>query len=269
MAVGLAYEVWKQRREMGNRPPPVLIRREELTGMGVPSVVLMASSAPAFSKIGGAPELPADLTWPPGEKGPREFLAQIDLAEARRWGAPEWLPSAGRIYVFHDEERGGLADHVCVLFSNEPPGAPHECSAPPYPERRLTGHAYACFPSPDWLGVDGVEGEDEELAEFAIEPEPVGREGVHRMGGFPSEIQSGQMHLECEYLMRGLELDYRKPIPDDIRVAARSWRMLLQVDSDRELKMNWGDAGRFYIFIREEDARAGDFSKTVTISQTY
>jgi hypothetical protein len=269
MAVMYAVESWKDRRRMRNRPPPVLIPREDLAGMGIPSVVLTATGEPAFSKIGGAPELPADLAWPQGEKRAREFLIQIDLTEARNWGGPEWLPGAGRIYVFHDEERAGFADHACVLFSGSLPGAPQGFATPPYPERRLTGRPYTCFPSPDWLAVDGVEGDDENLAEFVIEPEPVGREGVHRIGGFPSEIQSGQMNVECECLARGLEMDYENPIPEDIREAASSWRMLLQIDSDRELKMNWWDSGRFYIFIREEDARAGDFSKTVTISQCY
>ena len=77
------------------------------------------------------------------------------------------------------------------------------------------------------------------------------------------------MQIECEHMARGIELDYVRPVPPDITEAANSWRMLLQIDSDRDLKMNWWDSGRFYIFIREDDARAGDFSKTVTISQTY
>jgi hypothetical protein len=269
-SVGFAYEVWKQRRAMKNAPPPVLISPQQLAHMGAPSVVVTATQEEAFSKVGGAPELPADLTWPQGEKGPREFLAQFDLAEVRRWGGPAWLPATGRIYVFHDEERAGLADHTCVQFSESPSSAAQGSQAAArYPERRVTGRPYTSFPSPDWLGVDGLEGVQEGLDEFVIEPEPTGREGVHRIGGYPSEIQSGQMHIECEHMARGLELDHTGPLPSDIREAANSWRMLLQIDSDRDLKMNWWDAGRFYIFIREDDARAGDFSKTVTISQSY
>ena len=77
-SVGFAYEVWKQRRAMKNAPPPVLISHEQLANMGAPSVVLTATQEEVFSKIGGPPELPADVTWPQGEKGPREFLAQFD-----------------------------------------------------------------------------------------------------------------------------------------------------------------------------------------------
>jgi uncharacterized protein YwqG len=76
------------------------------------------------------------------------------------------------------------------------------------------------------------------------------------------------MGLECEYLARGLQPEYRDPPPNILR-ASKTWRLLLQIDSDPALKMNWGDAGRLYVFIRQKHAEAGDFSKTVTLSQSH
>jgi hypothetical protein len=39
---------------------------------------------PGFSKLGGRPELPVDVAWPDGARGPRQFLLQIDLSELPR-----------------------------------------------------------------------------------------------------------------------------------------------------------------------------------------
>ena len=124
---------------------------------------------------------------------------------------------------------------------------------------------FMSFPSEDWLGEEWPRADWGEFAKDA----DLGDEIQHRIGGYPSEIQGGQMALECEYLWRGLTRDYAQEVPEDIRRASRQWRLLLQVDSDPALNMNWWDGGRLYIFVRARDAKRGDFSKTVTITQTH
>ena len=236
--------------------------------------------AGVLGKLGGDPELPPDLAWPAGEKGPRAFLAQIDLAEVRAADGPEWLPAEGRLYAFHDEWRAGFANEVRMLFSTEPPGPP---VAPPpalaakwrFPERRAAFLPFRSIPSLDWLGVDlgELDVSDEELdaslmTELNQVHAPFGDELQHRIGGYPSEIQGSQMALECEFLARGLDPEWRDPPPNILR-ASKTWRLLLQIDSDPALKMNWGDGGRLYVFIRQNHAEAGVFSKTVTLSQSH
>jgi uncharacterized protein YwqG len=239
------------------------------------TLLLAPSQHGVFSTLGGNPEMPSAVPWPQGEKQSLAFLAQVDLAEARPSRGPDWLPAEGRLYAFYDDLRGGAPDQVRILFSTEPPGPPAE--PPPtlpvkwrFPERRAAFLPFTSIPSLDWLGVDLAELDvsDEELDELAEAPDrPFGDELQHRIGGYPSEIQSGRMGLECEYLARGLKPE-REPPPNILR-ASKTWRLLLQIDSDPALKMNWGDAGRLYVFVRQKHAEAGDFSKTVTLSQSY
>ena len=79
------------------------------------------------------------------------------------------------------------------------------------------------------------------------------------------------MSLECELGSRGLDTGaiFKGGLDPKLLRAAKAWRLLFQIDSDPELGMMWGDTGMLYIFIREADARAGDFSKTWLISQTH
>lgn len=79
------------------------------------------------------------------------------------------------------------------------------------------------------------------------------------------------MTLECELGSRGLDTvnPFNESLDPTLLRAAKGWRLLLQIDSDPELGIMWGDAGMLYVFVREADARAGDFSRTWLIFQTH
>lgn len=229
-----------------------------------------------FSKLGGEPDLPQGAAWPYIGGRPLAFLVQLDLVEVRAAGGPGWLPETGRLWAFNDKEGYGGRDHLRVLFaSTDPPIArrpfPVELQKRHrYGERPVDFHRMTSIPSLDWLGVDveeiDVVGRD--LDELADAPgADFGNEPQHRIGGYPAEIQDERMAITAELLARGL--DRAAEITPAIERAAREWRLLLQIDSDPALGMNFGDAGRLYVFIKEKHARAGDFSKTVSNWQTY
>lgn len=247
-----------------------------MKAMAAPTVMMTATASEGFSKLGGDPELPQGMDWPIGPEGPLAFLAQVDLAGARLAGGPDWLPKDGRLYVFGDD-RYGMRDQLRIVFSMAQAGPP---LAPPptqkrgwrRPERRVGFSAHTSLPSLDWLGEDirRIDVSDGDLEELSDLPGLEFGDGPHhRLGGYPMEIQEERLPVYAECEARGMEYRANLPVPPDIERAAADWRLLVQIDSDSDLKMNWGDGGQFYVLIREQDARARDFSQTVTLSQTY
>ena len=81
------------------------------------------------------------------------------------------------------------------------------------------------------------------------------------------------MELACELAARGLPEDGAHDAGEmrehPLWRTARQWRLLLQIDSDPDLGVSWGDGGRLYFWIREGRARAGDFSKVRLTMQGY
>ena len=267
------YWPWRPRRRRAHSDAGRL--RGRMRRMTRSTLLLTPTRTAGFSKLGGAPDMPFGANWPTGAHGPLAFLAQLDLAEVRANGGPEWLPEAGALWFFNDDQRYGFPDHLRVLFSPDGERLP---AAPPaelhrrhqFAERHVGFLPLTSIPSLDWLGVEpgDVELSDNELDELADAPgAEFGDELQHRIGGYPSEIQSRRMAVECEHLARGLP-EGAEPTEAVLR-AARSWRLLLQIDSDPALGMNWGDGGRLYVFVREHHAKAGKFGKTVALSDTY
>jgi uncharacterized protein YwqG len=81
------------------------------------------------------------------------------------------------------------------------------------------------------------------------------------------------MYSECQLVTHGLycgddrfAADPRVPA---LRAGARDWRLLLQVDSDDESAMMWGDAGRLYFWIRRQDLALARFDAAWVITQCH
>jgi hypothetical protein len=276
----LAFRRWAK----GPSPPSLPRTRAPETAQLVarlrrlvrPTLLLVPAKEPGFSKLGGDPELPPDLEWPSGYERPRTFLAQIDLGALTPDPAIDWLPETGRLYAFYDPDGHGCADVVRILHSTEPPASAVAAPAGTrwrFPERRVAFEHLTSAPSLDWLGLDPTElglDEDQFLALRTIADAPPPDDVQHRIGGYPNEIQPERMWLSCEHMARDLpDPVWGMDMPPAIARAAKEWRLLLQIDSDDALKMNFGDGGRLYVFIRERHARAADFSKTVSLWQTY
>src|SRR5208337_3792883 len=61
-----------------------------------------------FDSLGGAPELPASLSWPTnGDGRPLMFLGQIRLSSLAGLDVPPECPRKGRLYFFCDGFDGG------------------------------------------------------------------------------------------------------------------------------------------------------------------
>ena len=208
--------------------------------------------------------------WPRYEGRPLSCVAQLDLAEVRAAGGPEWLPGDGGLLFFYELEHGswGLdtkdAGSAVVIHESgsstaatEPDDLPDDAKLPAYPIAFAPGTSY---PSEervaiDWSRLDAASTGALEAALVSLAPAAP----AHQIGGYPFPVQSDGMEAECQTIARRLG-------QGDGDTA--DWRLLLQLDTDEEVGMIWYDVGSLYFWIREQDARAGDFSKVWTILQS-
>ncbi|WP_340643694.1 YwqG family protein [Phenylobacterium sp.] len=232
------------------------------------SCLRLVSGGDGRSRLGGTPEVAG--VWPRYQGRPLSCVAQLDLAQIQAAGGPEWLPGHGRLLFFYELEHGswGLdekdAESAVVIHeagspiaATEPGDLPDDAKLPAYP---ITFAPTASYPSGeraaiDWsrLNTASADTLDEALVNLA----PAAP--AHQIGGYPAPVQSDDMEAECENIAR--RLGHGGGDPAD-------WRLLLQLDTDEDVGMMWYDVGSLYFWIREQDARAGDFSKVWVILQS-
>ncbi len=210
--------------------------------------------------------------WPRFQGAPLTHVAHIDLAEVRAAGGPDWLPAEGHLAFFYDMASQGWGlgpeEAGCAVAIHQTGPAPSQ--APPadlpqdlmIPSAPVRCEAASSYPPADRLGLNTarLKGRDYgrlEAAEEALLPSGP----AHQIGGFPFPVQADEMEADCE------QNAPREPgrRPGD---GAAEWRLLLQLDSDDRAEMAWSDSGRLYFWIREVDARAGDFTRIWTILQS-
>ena len=220
---------------------------------------------PWESKVGGIPYLPKNQPWPSSSDGnDLFFLAQIKFAETPPL-AP--FPTKGILQFFiHDDDLYGMdfddgenPDTFRVLFHPEVvenetllqtklPGTSWD-------EDLLPHHPDECYPLIFGLGEEVVPISDFQFyqhfgSEFFRQ---FGEKEWDVMGEFEKSVRS-QGHKIGGYAYFTQD-DPRRP--DDPML------LLLQLDSDEQMDLMWGDMGVGHFFIREKDLAALDFSRVL------
>jgi uncharacterized protein YwqG len=271
--------------------------RAAILEASLPAVVLdlvadpPAGSAPT-SHLGGRALVPAGFAWPARRDRPLDFVLHVDLREASTFDGSGLLPRAGHLAFFYDleEQPWGFdpadRDGSRVAFFEE--GTALAPAASPHRQHRLGARAirFGRGLSVPSLGsaaherlqahaafTDAEADRYFELAEAVAElGRPVGARAVHQMLGHSRNVQ-GDMQLEAQLVSHGLycgdETGYRDPRAAALGAGAADWLLLLQVDSDEDAGLAWGDAGTLYVWIRAEDLRTRRFDRTWTGLQCH
>ena len=240
-----------------------------------------ADCAPGESRMGGAPDLPVGMEWPRTSGGVAlTFIAQINFAGVHPFDREGKLPEKGMLWFFYDCSDEGMpwgfspadADGWRVFYGEdadlEPVEAPEDLEVT-FDQARLTFEARIDLPG--WesdLCADVELPEEEEVNYYEWLEE---REGsCNKLLGHSNTIQDG-MELECEFVTSGLYCGdpsgYKKAKALGLDKNAGHWNLLMQVESNEELGMMWGDLGRLYLWITDEDLQARRFEKTWLILQ--
>jgi uncharacterized protein YwqG len=262
------------------RLAPVLTKMEKQAigfGLAKPS-----DETTSRSRLGGNLLLPREFEWPYSQQGPLDFLLQIDLAEIKQFDPTGALPSSGLLTFFYDLENQPwgfdpsaldgfyvelIADESLVRF--EAPG--NEYSLDEHVLSFSQAPSLPRYGSRDYDELERLtnltdEDEYDRYYDFVDEYEAkfYPTRARHRLFGYSSNVQ-GDMQLEAQLVTNGLYCGdasgYEDPKAEALSAGASDWILLLQLDSDPDADLMWGDAGLLYYWIRAEDLAARRFDR--------
>ena len=249
--------------------------KPRVAGLAQPAIRLTKTASPTRSWFGGRPLVnAADFVWPESDGKPMAFLGQLDLAELTASHRFPWLPAVGSAVFFYDVEQMPWGfdpkdkGKWRVLYSKTvDTEMEYPASLPPAFRMKhsfVSASRIERLPDIDSAVVEALNLSQDQLdayAEFSDGDEK--HETVHQVGGFPSPVQGNMMELECQLASNGIYVGtpegYEDPRAQALEAGARDWRLLLQIDSDDELDLMWGDAGMIYFWVREQDSLAMRF----------
>lgn len=258
--------------------------REYIDSLRSPAIRIEKRQGVGLSKIGGLPLANKSLLWPQWKGKPLSFLCQIDLAELPQTDFAKSLPRDGILYFFYDQEqstwgfdpkdRGSLR---VIYIDNKDDIAPVEAPAGLskdyiYKEKYITFSDVLSYP--DWQDerIEKLNLNDDQFDEYTdLRTSIFGNQPVHQMFGYPIPIQGNDMDLESQLVSNGLycgdSTGYHDPLAKKLESGRHDWVMLLQLDSDDDTGMMWGDVGTLYFWIRKEDLEKKNFNDVWMILQ--
>jgi uncharacterized protein YwqG len=240
------------------------------------------------SKMGGTPDLPEGMAWPDCNGTLMAFMAQFYLPDIAPYNPDEQLPKTGMLYFFYEakEQKWGYdpkdRGNWKAIYYN---GESNNLHSIPIPENLPKESRFqSCaltftneITIPSWLTSEReqLNLSEKEKDGYIDLLESICNEGetIHRLSGHPNQIQN-DMKLECQLASNGLyvgnDSGYKDPRRKTLEKGASDWRLLFQIDTDeKELGTIWGDVGRIYFWIRQQELEERDFSNVWLVLQCY
>lgn len=262
---------------------------KDLDALAKPSIRLSTNSAveEAFaigtSKVGGLPDLPADITWPEWKGTPQSFIAQLRMEDVQEYDINKVLPTNGMLWFFYDakqetygenpEDKGGWQ----VYFHEDLTHLQRATAPTSLPQ---SSHFQACgisfsseitlsqYPKLEITKFDWTEEEQKKYEDLlATFPSAEDHGQVHhRLLGNPDTIQD-DMRVQCQLVSHGIK-DETSPQASELSKTANEWQLLLQIDTDEEASMDWANNGMLYYWITATDLHKKHFENSWMILQS-
>lgn len=238
------------------------------------------------SHLGGDPYLPNDFEWPHTiDKRPLSFLGQIHMPQIGFWAERYLLPPEGILAFFYDAQKQpwGMQDDDKsswrVLHFEEDKDL--ELINPPlalsddlvFKKQSITLEEEITFPDfQDHLAGDKEFTEPDSYIDFCEEWYQNGSR--HRLLGYPQLIQN-DIRIECQVVKDRIYSPEVEAMPDyrqrkkSVYNNADNWILLLQIDSDEDTEMFWGDRGTIYFMIEKDNLLNRNFDECWISLQCY
>lgn len=235
------------------------------------------------SKIGGLPYLPDGIAWPEWKGIPQSFIAQIRMDDVRQYDVNKVLPKDGMLWFFYDAHQETYGDSLddrggWQVFFREDITSLQRAKAPMSLPTKSQFQACAIsfsseitlsqYPKLEIANFDWSEGEQKKYEELlASFPNQEDRTQAHnRLLGNPDTIQD-DMRQQCQLVTHNVK-DTDDAKASELAKTANEWQLLLQIDSDSEANMEWGNNGMIYYWMRASDLHEKHFENSWLILQS-
>lgn len=222
---------------------------------------------------------------------PYSFIAQISFREMAAAGASDLdLPESGAIYLFYDavlqswgfdpREAGGFK----VIYAPETKGAApaarpaFHAKVPTFNEKKVEPSRYFQHCPPGSFHFEMVKISEEDRDKYCdfhdavinAQSKALGGGMMHKFGGWANHTQN-PMEEQCALVTGGVDCGgptyTDQALVRQLLDAPNDWTLLLQIDSDPDIGLMWGDAGRLYLWIKTSDLQQRKFDNTWLILQ--
>jgi len=216
------------------------------------------------SRIGGLPDLPEGVEWPRWKGTPMSFVAQLNMSAVAAYDTGGLLPHEGILYFFfhmHSQPPTGVCGRVLYYEGSTsllrrtlpPPELPKQER---YIECDVGFSMGTTLPPVDSECIEGLGlTRDERDRYFDVWLKTLS----------PGTRLLGHSHPVQDF--GWMQRDLRTCDDESDNLGAGGWRLLLEVDSDSNAGMMWGDLGMIYYWIRKESLKARDFDSVCVLFQ--